>query len=363
MAGRKIRRLDTDELAVVANNLDTYSEGEVGYDSDLDGSYVANTSSGEDTDSSLIRSLELNKKLSQQKRKRKKTISKQLVSHLVQASQTEPVAGPSGTSNVNNSCLPLLNNDDDSDSDLSDTSIEGNIDKELPSPEYLLDNIEWTSSLENFNPKFEFPSERRGKPKATSVTKPIEIFHSIFTRDLFEHIAFCTNERIQMDWNNKPAKKKQSCCKKTTGGEIQTMFAITIIMGYNKLPDFHCYWSTSEALGNSVIKKSMSRDRFCYLHSRMYTNPPVKPANASKVYYLEHLVETLLPNFRSAYSDSSHQSIDEAMVGFKGRSALKQYMPLKPVKRGIKLWQRNYALTGYTYDLGIYSGRAGMYKT
>ena len=31
-------------------------------------------------------------------------------------------------------------------------------------------------------------------------------------------------------------------------------------------------------------------------------------------------------------------SVDEAMIKFQGRSSLKQYMPMKPTKRGIKVW-------------------------
>ena len=45
------------------------------------------------------------------------------------------------------------------------------------------------------------------------------------------------------------------------------------------------------------------------------------------------------------------------MVKFKGRSELKQYMPLKPIQRGIKIWQRCDSLTRYVYDFNIYSGK------
>ena len=45
------------------------------------------------------------------------------------------------------------------------------------------------------------------------------------------------------------------------------------------------------------------------------------------------------------------------MRKFKGRSPLKQYMPLKPTKRGIKLWLRCDAGTGYIYDMNIYCGK------
>lgn len=45
------------------------------------------------------------------------------------------------------------------------------------------------------------------------------------------------------------------------------------------------------------------------------------------------------------------------MTKFKGRSALKHYLPLQPTKRGIKIWERCDSNTGYVYDLNIYSGR------
>ena len=31
-------------------------------------------------------------------------------------------------------------------------------------------------------------------------------------------------------------------------------------------------------------------------------------------------------------------AVDEAMIKFQGRSSLKQYMAMKPIKRGIKVW-------------------------
>ena len=48
------------------------------------------------------------------------------------------------------------------------------------------------------------------------------------------------------------------------------------------------------------------------------------------------------------------------MAKFKGRSTLKQYLPLKPIKRGIKIWVRSDSLTGYAYDLNIYCGKEAV---
>ena len=46
-------------------------------------------------------------------------------------------------------------------------------------------------------------------------------------------------------------------------------------------------------------------------------------------------------------------TIDEAMVGFKGRSNLKQYIPHKPTKWGYKIWclcSNNYLLSFKVYE-------------
>ncbi|MCG8622593.1 MAG: transposase [Proteobacteria bacterium] len=49
-------------------------------------------------------------------------------------------------------------------------------------------------------------------------------------------------------------------------------------------------------------------------------------------------------------------SIDEAMIPFKGRSSRKQCLPLKPVKRGFRVWAMSDATNGYMCDFDVYTG-------
>ena len=42
---------------------------------------------------------------------------------------------------------------------------------------------------------------------------------------------------------------------------------------------------------------------------------------------------------------------------FKGRSSLKQYVPLKPVRRGFKSWVRADSTNGYISDFSVYTGK------
>ena len=47
------------------------------------------------------------------------------------------------------------------------------------------------------------------------------------------------------------------------------------------------------------------------------------------------------------YHPGRNIAVDEAMLKFQGRSALKQYMPKKPIKRGIKVWVLGDRSNGY----------------
>ena len=74
---------------------------------------------------------------------------------------------------------------------------------------------------------------------------------------------------------------------------------------------------------------------------------------------IQPIIDSLQQSFQSVYSPGKDASVDEAMIPFKGRSSLKQYMPLKPVKRGIKVWALADASNGYMSNFQVYTGRQG----
>lgn len=180
----------------------------------------------------------------------------------------------------------------------------------------------------------------------------LHIFLNLFPRSLFMFIADCTNKRL-----NILEKEKRKTLTRTDSYEVMTAIGITLVMSYNRLPALSNYWSNNQSLGNEMIRTTMSMDRFLLLSSKLYFNDPQKPDDASKIYYLEEVVSCMKHTFQRARTDSPFQSIDETMTKFKGRSSLKQYLPMKPVKRGIKLWQRCDSQTGYIYDFNIYAGK------
>lgn len=76
-----------------------------------------------------------------------------------------------------------------------------------------------------------------------------------------------------------------------------------------------------------------------------------------KLYKVRPIITCLTKNFLEAYNPSRNLSVDESMIAFKGRTHLKQYMPQKPIKRGIKVWALCCADTGYLLQFSVYEGR------
>jgi hypothetical protein len=75
-----------------------------------------------------------------------------------------------------------------------------------------------------------------------------------------------------------------------------------------------------------------------------------------KLYKVRPLLEKIRHNSKACYQPHQQLAVDEAMILFKGRSVMKQYMPLKPIKRGYKMWCLCDSTNGYLYNMALYTG-------
>ena len=179
--------------------------------------------------------------------------------------------------------------------------------------------------------------------------------------------------------------------------ELKAYFGFMILMGLNKLPGLVDYWKVDPIYHYAPIAGRIPRDRFFeisrYLHFADNTQllPPTDPGydKLGKVRpIIDHLkvchcmyrgscsgnIFAISPNiqflithfvsfspfpkarFQLLYKPTRNNAVDEAMIPFKGRSGIKQYMPKKPVKRGIKVWVRADSDNGYFCDFDVYIG-------
>ena len=105
----------------------------------------------------------------------------------------------------------------------------------------------------------------------------------------------------------------------------------------------------------------MGRNRFRAILSHLHLNdntrmPQRGDEGFDKLYKVRPLLERVRINSQLCYQPHQQLAVDEAMILFKGRSSLKQYMPLKPVKRGYKAWCICDSTNGYMYNLDLYTG-------
>ena len=138
---------------------------------------------------------------------------------------------------------------------------------------------------------------------------------------------------------------------KVNRDDLMAYFGIMIIMGLVDRPSLHDYWKKDPIFYCPPIAERMARDRFLEIHRYLHfvdnhsITTPGEPGY-DWLCKVRHILSMIHDSWL-LYNPSRECSIDEAMVPYKGRSSLKQYMPKKTVRRGLKVWMRPDAVTGY----------------
>ncbi|KAG1693350.1 PiggyBac transposable element-derived protein 3 [Nymphon striatum] len=146
--------------------------------------------------------------------------------------------------------------------------------------------------------------------------------------------------------------------KPVSRDEFLSFLGINMLMGYHNLPSWRNYWSTAADLHVDIVKDTMSRNRFGEILSNLHANDnSIRPNEcADKLYKLRPFIDQLNNNFKLRYHLDQIVSIDESMILFKGRSSIKKYNPMKPIKRGYKIWCRANT-NGYISKFCVYQGK------
>ena len=199
------------------------------------------------------------------------------------------------------------------------------------------------------------PCTEQAGPRVPLPSDPLGLFSLFFDDTLMNLIVTETNRYAEQTLQG--TGKEWS----TDAAEIRAYMGFMILMGINQLPEIRDYWSTNEQLRYAPIADRISRDRFeqitRYLH---FTDNDLLPSRGepgySRLQKVDPVLNHLKERFKAVYYPRCQLSIDEAMIPFKGRSTMKQYLPLKPVKRGFKVWAISDATNGYMYDFNVYTG-------
>ncbi|XP_053398296.1 piggyBac transposable element-derived protein 4-like [Mercenaria mercenaria] len=170
-----------------------------------------------------------------------------------------------------------------------------------------------------------------------------------------------------VDETNKYATKKQlekpdDKWRNVTFSEIRAYLGFQIVMGIIAAHYFDMYWYSDPMFSPYGIKERMTRDRndkiskYFHVADTSCSTARGQPGH-DKLSHVRPILEAVRAKLMANYKPHRETTVDEAMIGYTGHLRFKQYMPLKPTKRRIKVWVRADPHNGYVTDIQVYLGK------
>ena len=193
-------------------------------------------------------------------------------------------------------------------------------------------------------------------------SNPTEMSLKFLTPELIDHIVVETNRYASFCLSSSHTGDGPVPQWETDSDEMKAYFGFCILMGMNKLPDLYDYWSSEEAFHYMPVASRISRKRFLEIQRYLHFANNDNLVNRGEPGYdrlgkVRPVIDAVRQTFLVNYRPHMENSVDEAMIKYKGRSTMKQYLPMKPIKRGFKVWVRADGQNGYMCDLEVYTGK------
>ena len=214
---------------------------------------------------------------------------------------------------------------------------------------------EWSTTIQD-HPRQQF-TQPMG-PKEPIPDSPSEIFGLFFTPEILGYIVEETNRYAEQMMT--PAQLLQ--WKPLTVEELKANMGFCILIGIVKEPALEDYLKKDPIFHYAPIASKISGERFRdirrYLHFRDNTTIPAPGTPGSdRLAKIRPIIDMINKRCDEVYDLGRDICIDEAMIKFQGRSALNQYLPKKPIKRGIKVWVLADSENGYFHTMQVYKGK------
>ena len=144
--------------------------------------------------------------------------------------------------------------------------------------------------------------------------------------------------------------------------ELRAFIACLLFAGVSKSNHESCEQLWSSDFGRPFLRATMSLQRFTMIMKFLrFDNKETRPERKErdKMAPIRDLWEQFVQRCRMCYVPGPNCTIDEQVVGFRGRCPFRTYMPSKPDKYGIKVWWICDSGTSYAYNGQVYLGREG----
>ncbi|KAG8261581.1 zinc finger protein [Homalodisca vitripennis] len=230
------------------------------------------------------------------------------------------------------------------------------------------DEVEMDGNI-GFCHQFSFDELTGPKHAPPRNSSPSNYFKLFFTTALLETFVKYTN-KYATEYINKSQLKPHSRAnswKPVSLLEMQAFLAVLINMGIKKQPTIYSYWWTSSSQFIPWFPRMFTRNRFQailrFLHM-VDTVPLAKPGEPDydACARFKPLIDHVNRVFKFHFSPGQNLAIDESIISSKSHSQLRQYLPKKRHRWGIKLWMLCDSVTHYCLNFFVYKGANGSDK-
>ena len=193
---------------------------------------------------------------------------------------------------------------------------------------------------------------------------PIDYFRLIFTEDLLTSIVAQCNLYAQQFIQSNPTSfySRPFEWRDLTVEEFKIFLGLTLNMGLNKKNELQAYWSTKPIYHMPIYSAVMPRARYLMIMRFLHFNdntqcPPRNSPAFDKLFKIRPLLNYFSEIFPQLFTPDQNICVDESLVKFTGRLGIKQFIPSKRARYGVKLYKLCDRATGYTYAFRVYEGK------
>lgn len=178
---------------------------------------------------------------------------------------------------------------------------------------------------------------------------PLQYFKQFFDDALIDHLVEQTNlysvqttgTSIGLDHN-----------------EMEMYIGMLVMMSIIKFPQMRRYWSKATQI--PTVAEVMPVNRFDKIKQFFHCNDnskqlPNTHKDFDKLFKVRPILDSVRAKCQQLLQEENH-SVDEQIIPTKTCTSLKQYLPKKPNKWGIKVWARC-RVSGILYDFEVYTGK------
>lgn len=216
------------------------------------------------------------------------------------------------------------------------------------------------------------PPENRGRrssnvtiilPKAiggvVAARTPLQFWSALFTDDMLQIVVKFTNAEIDRFLSGSQIADDASF-KHINLTELKAFLGILYLCGVQNSSKVNLSELWSHEFGSTFCRVTMSRRRFEFISCRLrFDDKTTRTARRAKdgLAPIREIWDMFMTNCQNNYNPSEFMTIDEQLLGFRGRFSARVYIKSKPARYGIKIVTMNDAKTFYMYNAIPYTGR------